>query len=97
MDIDVENGLSSEQVERHREQYGTNAMESAPMKWFLVLFVEAFDDQVLWVLMAAAAVSLILSFVPHYEPLGYIEGLAICCRCANNLACNVLTILLAMC
>jgi magnesium-transporting ATPase (P-type) len=75
--VDPEAGLTSVQVDKHRTIYGSNAMESAPMKWFLQLFLEAFDDQVLWVLIAASIVSLVLSIYPHVEPLGYIEGLAI--------------------
>ena len=77
LQLDIGMGLTPEQVDQNRSTFGTNAMESAPMKWFITLFIEAFDDQVLWVLIAAAVVSLVLSVYPHIEPLGYIEGLAI--------------------
>jgi magnesium-transporting ATPase (P-type) len=67
-------------VVANREAFGDNTMPEAPMKYFIVLFIESFNDPVLLVLIAASIVSLILGlFGPHAEdePYGWIEGAAI--------------------
>ena len=55
-------------------------MPEAPMKYFIVLFIESFNDVVLLVLIGASIISLVLGiWGPHadQEPYGWIEGAAI--------------------
>lgn len=77
MNVKLELGLSSESVVASREAYGSNDMPDSPMKGFFRLFLESFNDSVLWVLMTAAAVSVALGFVNSNEEHGWIEGVAI--------------------
>mmetsp|Transcript_3446 Transcript_3446/g.8007 ORF Transcript_3446/g.8007 Transcript_3446/m.8007 type:complete len:1159 (-) Transcript_3446:319-3795(-) len=78
--VDMQNGLTSEQVVASRKEHGDNEMPEPPMTWFIELFIASFNDPVLMVLIAASIVSLILGlFGPHAEsePYGWIEGAAI--------------------
>jgi len=70
----------AKQVVRSREEHGNNETPEPPMKYFIVLFIESFNDPVLMVLIAAAVVSLLLGlFGPTaaHEEHGWIEGVAI--------------------
>ncbi|KAG5190998.1 hypothetical protein JKP88DRAFT_296915 [Tribonema minus] len=74
--VDLITGLTPDQVISQREKFGNNCFPEPPMKGFLKLFLEAFNDTILMVLIAAAVVSLIIGIVE--EPgHGWIEGTAI--------------------
>jgi len=76
MSLNTKTGLTDAQVEAYRERFGPNVFPEKPMKSFLQLFIEAFDDTTLIILIVAAFVSLI---VGSYEDpnKGWIEGMAI--------------------
>jgi Ca2+-transporting ATPase len=74
--VDLARGLSKEQVVRMREKYGANVFPEPPMKGFLKLFISAFNDTILMVLITAAVVSLIVG-VYEDPKKGWIEGCAI--------------------
>ena len=64
------------QVISHREKYGPNDFPESPMESFLSIFIGAFTDPTLLILLAAATVSLIIGVIE--EPsTGWIEGAAI--------------------
>jgi calcium-translocating P-type ATPase len=80
VNVDISQGLSSEEVVKNREAFGDNVMPEPPMTHFCVLFFGAFQDPVLMILVAAALVSLALGiFGPDAEqdPTGWVEGAAI--------------------
>ena len=55
-----ENGLSSIQVEVRREKYGSNRLKERKEKGALQLFLEQLQDPLIYILMAAIAISLFL-------------------------------------
>lgn len=57
------NGLDETDLENRRKVYGSNVMPTFPPKSFLQLAWEALQDTTLIILMIAAVVSLVLSFV----------------------------------
>ena len=74
--VDLQGGLPKEQAEGMRQLFGDNTFPSPPMKSFLRLFVETFDDKVLMILIVAAVVQIVISQIyPHGE--GLLEGVAI--------------------
>ncbi|CAM9381353.1 unnamed protein product [Chrysoparadoxa australica] len=74
--VDLTRGLKSSQVPVMRETYGSNAFPEPPMKGFWRLFIESFNDTILIILIAAAAVSLVIGLIEEPEE-GWIEGTAI--------------------
>ncbi|GMH68470.1 hypothetical protein TL16_g04938 [Triparma laevis f. inornata] len=76
MGLNLKTGLSDAQVDASRERYGANVFPEKPMKSFLTLFVESFNDTTLIILIIAAFVSLIVGSYEDPEK-GWIEGLAI--------------------
>ena len=76
MSLNTKTGLTDAQVKAYHERFGPNVFPEKPMKSFLQLFIEAFDDTTLIILIVAAFVSLI---VGSYEDpdKGWIEGMAI--------------------
>lgn len=78
LNVDVKTGLTNEQVVVLRAQYGANEFPVSPMVTFLELFLGAFNDPVLLILIAAAAVSLTIGLLPTSEEENeWIEGAAI--------------------
>ena len=77
--VDAASGLTDAQVLASREAFGSNAFAEKPMESFFAMFLAAFDDRVLQILMAAAVVSTLLGSIPkkEREHYGYIEGVAI--------------------
>jgi len=63
--VNLQTGLTSEQVATMRERFGDNSMPEAPMKTYLELLIDAFGDPVLIILLAAAAVSLGVVYTPR--------------------------------
>ncbi|XP_018651795.1 putative plasma membrane calcium-transporting atpase [Schistosoma mansoni] len=84
-------GLSSHDLVRRREVFGTNIIPPTPPKSFFQLMWEALQDVTLIVLMVAAAVSLLLALYSKYfggehssgdeteGEVSWIEGVAILC------------------
>src|SRR5262249_21017100 len=68
-------GLSSSQVQEHRQKYGANVVElPAPEPWWKNL-LEKFTENPIPILIVAAVISMILAiFFKHEFP---VEGLAI--------------------
>lgn len=76
LELDCKKGLSHDQVIKMRATFGNNGFPESPMNTFLSLFLGAFEDPVLLILLAAAMVSLGVGIYedPHE---GWIEGVAI--------------------
>lgn len=76
---DASAGLTSEQVERHREAFGANKYREVPPTSFLSLLFEALKDPTLILLMFAATVSTVLGVAikSEREEQVWIEGVAI--------------------
>jgi P-type Ca2+ transporter type 2C len=74
--VSLTTGLTASQVATLRSRFGTNSFPEAPMKGFLTLFFEAFQDTTLMILIAAAIVSLVIGIIEHGAD-GWIEGGAI--------------------
>ena len=74
--VSLETGLSDPQLDQMRERYGKNVFPESPMEGFFWLFVGAFEDPVLQILLAACIISIILGCIEHPEN-GWIEGIAI--------------------
>lgn len=67
-------GLSAEQVEKRKEQYGLNQLRAAKKKTILVRFLEQFKDVMIIILLIAAVISFIVAFQGEdssefFEPL----------------------------
>ena len=57
LETDLEKGLSSEDVVKRREKYGSNELKAKKKKSLLVKFLEQFKDFMIIVLIIAAIVS----------------------------------------
>ena len=77
LQVDVEKGLSHDQVLLKRTKYGTNKFPDSPMDSFLTLWIVALSDSTLLILIAAATVSLIIGVIQEGSETGWIEGGAI--------------------
>lgn len=60
LDTDRKTGLSSEQADERRNRYGLNKLEEQKKKGVFVLFFEQLQDPLIYILMAAIAISLFL-------------------------------------
>jgi magnesium-transporting ATPase (P-type) len=74
--VNLQTGLTENQVLLLREKFGTNEFPESPMDSFFVLLFHALTDTTLLILIAAATVSLIIGVIEHGED-GWIEGAAI--------------------
>ena len=52
-----EDGLTDEDVERRLKEYGENRLQEKKRKSIMRVFLEQFQDLLVWILLAAAAVS----------------------------------------
>ena len=79
LNVNLETGLSDDQVIEMRSRFGTNDFPSSPMTGYCQLLFEALSDTTLIILLIAAAVSLIVDSVQEGidEKHGWIEGGAI--------------------
>ena len=74
--VNLQKGLSTNQVLEMRMKFGTNVFPESPMRTFWELFLESFEDLILMILIVASIVSLIVGMIEHPET-GWIEGTAI--------------------
>ncbi len=63
----MKNGLTSEQVKKSREQYGTNSLTQIPPTPLRKKFSEGFKDPMIMILLVALVVQLALFFFGHSE------------------------------
>ncbi|HKM44549.1 MAG TPA: HAD-IC family P-type ATPase, partial [Dysgonamonadaceae bacterium] len=66
--VNLENGLSSDEVEKRLAQYGKNRLTAKPKKSLLILFIEQFKSFMVLILLIAAAISGVVG-VMHNEGL----------------------------
>ncbi|MBH0196173.1 MAG: HAD-IC family P-type ATPase [Nitrospira sp.] len=59
--VDLESGLSSEEVNRRRAQEGYNELPEAPPRSWACVFVSQFSSVIVWVLIGAAMLSGLLA------------------------------------
>lgn len=76
---DVRNGLSSDVVEEHRKEFGSNTFKEVPPRSFWSILLETLKDPTLILLMAAATVSTALGagVKEEREENAWVEGVAI--------------------
>jgi magnesium-transporting ATPase (P-type) len=74
--VNLETGLTAEQVRAQREAYGNNAFPESPMDSFFELLLAALSDTTLLILLFAAGVSLVIGCIEDPSE-GWIEGCAI--------------------
>lgn len=55
--LDVETGLSSDQVQKSRDQFGENKLDEGKKRSFLKLLIEQFNNAMILILIAAAIIS----------------------------------------
>lgn len=60
LQCDGRRGLSSEEAHKRLEENGPNELQDAPKKSWIASFVEQLNDPLIYVLLAAAAISLLL-------------------------------------
>ncbi len=63
-----EQGLSSEEAEKRLEEEGENRIESDDSTSTLRIFISQFQDNLIYLLMAAAFLSLAIGFFPGHQP-----------------------------
>ncbi len=84
LQVDLKTGLADPEVgtgfAARRRQFGENVYPSPPAKSWCRLFIEAFDDTTLLILLVAAAVSLVVGMIEHPQQ-GWIEGVTIFIAC----------------
>jgi magnesium-transporting ATPase (P-type) len=74
--VNLHKGLTHGQVLESRAKFGNNVFPESPMRTFLELFLESFQDLIIMILIAASIVSLIVGLIEH-PATGWIEGTAI--------------------
>jgi magnesium-transporting ATPase (P-type) len=71
--VNLQRGLTLDKVLEMRSRFGTNEFPESPMRTFLELFADAFQDLIIIILMCAAIVSLCVGLWEHPK-YGWIEG-----------------------
>ncbi len=74
--VNLETGLTEEQVLLLRKNFGNNQFPESPMDSFFSLLFDALTETTLLILISAATVSLIIGVIQEPEE-GWIEGVAI--------------------
>jgi Ca2+-transporting ATPase len=77
MGVDLQKGLTKDQVQKMRTDFGTNEFPEAPLDSYFMLLYEALTDTTLLILIAAATVSLIIGITVEAGEHGWVEGAAI--------------------
>jgi len=72
--VDAQRGLARGEADRRRERFGENALRGKPPKTFWMRFFSQFQDVMILILIAAAAVSLAVAI---FEGHGFVEPLLI--------------------
>jgi len=78
--VTINDGLSTEQVEKNTEEFGKNELPSDPETSLLELIIEQFQDQLVIILLCAAAISFVLAFFEEEDGdklTAYVEPLVI--------------------
>ncbi|MGN0299141.1 MAG: calcium-translocating P-type ATPase, PMCA-type [Lachnospiraceae bacterium] len=73
-------GLTDQEVEKSREQYGSNAIPDSEPTTFWEEFKETFNDPMIRILLAIAAIMIVMfcfGYAEIYEPLGTIVAIII--------------------
>jgi len=65
--VDMEKGLSAEQVKRHQEKYGANELPAEEGKSLWQLVLDQFDDLLVKILLLAAIISFVLALFEEHE------------------------------
>jgi Ca2+-transporting ATPase len=76
MGLNIQTGLTKQQVQQMREKFGENVYPESPMDHYLELLLDALSDPTLIILICAATVSLIIGAIEEPDH-GWIEGVAI--------------------
>ncbi|WP_170608744.1 cation-translocating P-type ATPase [Ruegeria arenilitoris] len=83
LEVDLERGLSAEEAARRQKIYGENQLERAKRTTVLTLLLDQFRSVIVWLLTAAAVLSMMVSDYP--------EAIAIFCVLAINTAIGFFT------
>ena len=75
---DINSGLNSEEAKKRLEQYGLNALPTPPKKSVVLRFLAHFNDILIYVLLAAALITLIMG---HYVDTAVILLVAVVNAC----------------
>jgi len=73
LETDVEAGLSADEAERRLAEYGPNQIRKGEEISPLAIFVEQFQDFLIYILVFAAVLSLAVGFLPGEEP-NYVDA-----------------------
>lgn len=73
-DVNPENGLTSEEIEKRKEKYGLNRLASKKQKSLLSIFLDQFKSSMVLILFVAAAVSGVIGYI---EGEGFVETIVI--------------------
>lgn len=71
--VNINTGLSQNQVSELRYKFGSNIFPESPMLSFMELFFESFQDLIIIILIVASAVSLVIGIFENPKH-GWIEG-----------------------
>jgi Ca2+-transporting ATPase len=69
LEADLERGLTQEQVRERQVQFGPNELREAPRRGFWRMLLDQFNQFLVWILIAAAVVSAIISW-SEYQATG---------------------------
>ncbi|MGO5067324.1 MULTISPECIES: calcium-translocating P-type ATPase, PMCA-type [unclassified Clostridium] len=72
LNVDISTGLSSDEVERRKEKYGLNKLNSQKQKSLLKMFFEQINDILIYILLAAAIISGVLGEVSDAIIIGVV-------------------------
>ncbi|MBN2540582.1 MAG: cation-translocating P-type ATPase [Bacilli bacterium] len=78
--VDIENGLSNEEVLKRQEEFGLNELREKKKTTLFEMFVEQFKDFLVIILLVAAGISIALPFIEGDGPVGvgdFIDGIVI--------------------
>lgn len=74
LQVDKKQGLSTEEVKKRQEKYGTNQLRESKKKTLFMMFLDQFKDFLVIILIIAAMVSLIVGII---EGEGLVDGIII--------------------
>lgn len=74
------NGLTDQEVEKSREEHGSNVIPDSEPTTFWAEFLETFGDPMIKILMVIAAIMIVMAITGHaaiYEPIGTIIAILV--------------------